>query len=426
MTSLDEQRIDRDRARELDAADPLSALREQFDLPRRSDGRPQAYFAGNSLGAQPTAARAAVERVLAAWSELAVAGHHVGDESWYRYDEAPAAHMAEIVGAEADEVALMGSLTEDLHLLMATFYRPEGARRKILVEPHAFPSDRYAVASQVAFHGGDPEVDMVEIATEDPDAISLTDVERALADHGDTVALAMLGGVNYYTGQLLDLPAVASLLRSQGVVVGYDLAHAAGNVPLHLHDWDVDFAAWCTYKYLNGGPGSIAGIFVHQRHGHDPETPRLAGWWGNDPDLRFDMHAERTFVPRLGADGWKLSNPPILSMAPLTASLPMFTEVGMEALRERSMRLTAFCEQALAPVPRARVIAPTDPQRRGCQLSVRVDVPPTELEAELARRGVVVDARDPDVIRVAPTPLYNSYEDIVELADTLHDVLGGA
>ncbi len=424
MTSLDERSIDRDRARELDAADPLSALRDRFELPRRSDGRPQAYFAGNSLGLLPQAARGAVERVLASWSQRAVAGHHEGEAPWYRYDEPPATHMAELVGARRDEVALMGSLTEDLHLLMVSFYRPEGPRRKILVEPHAFPSDRYAVASQVAFHGGDPATDMVEIATEDPDAISLTDVERALDEHRDTVALALLGGVNYYTGQLLDLAAIAGILRGHGVVVGYDLAHAAGNVPLQLHDWDVDFAAWCTYKYLNGGPGSTAGIFVHQRHGLDPATPRLAGWWGNDPDLRFDMHAERTFVPRPGADGWKVSNPSILGLAPLTASLPMFTEVGMDALRERSIRLTGFLEEALATVPKATVITPADPGRRGCQLSVRIDVDPTDLEAELARRGVIVDARDPDVIRVAPTPMYNRYEDIVDLVDALGEILG--
>ena len=416
----------RNHARALDEADPLAALRGRFDVPRRADGREQAYFAGNSLGLLPRAGRAAVERVLDAWGTHAVAGHFTGEESWYRYDEPIAAHQAPIVGALEDEVALMGSLTENLHLLMASFYRPEGARRKILIEPHAFPSDRYAVASQIRWHGGDPATDLVEITTDDPDTVTVADVAATLEHHGDTIAMALIGGINYYTGQFLDLGPIADLLGEREILVGYDLAHAAGNVPLSLHDWGVDFAAWCTYKYLNGGPGAIAGIYVHERHGNDQATPRLAGWWGNDPALRFDMHAEQTFVPRRGAAGWKVSNPSVLAMAPVGASLALFDEVGMDALRERSLRLTAFLEAGLKGVAKATVITPSDPERRGCQLSVRTSVDVGELEAELAGRGVVVDARDPDIIRIAPTPMYNSFEDIVDVVEELTDILGAA
>lgn len=423
---MSDEPFDRHRAKALDAADPLSLLRDEFELPRRSDGRPQAYFAGNSLGAIPRAARDAIDRVVENWSTKAVAGHFEGDEPWYRYDEPIAARQAGLVGARVDEVALMGTLTVDLHLLMASFYRPEGARRKILIEPHAFPSDRYAVASQVVWHGGDPVADVLEIDTAHPDAVTPDDVARTLAAHDGEIAMALIGGVNYYTGQFLDLGPIAKVLRDADITVGYDLAHAAGNVPMALHDWDVDFAAWCTYKYLNSGPGSTGGYFVHQRHSLDLSTPRLAGWWGNDPTLRFDMHAEETFVPMLGAGGWKISNPSVLAMAPVGASLEIFDRVGIEALRERSVRLTAFLEQGLRGVKNATIITPADPERRGCQLSVRVGVDVGELEAELARRGTVVDARDPDIIRIAPTPMYNSFEDIVDVVDELVDIFGPA
>jgi kynureninase len=319
----------------------------------------------------------------------------------------------------------MASLTVDLHLLMASFHRPDGARRKILVEPHAFPSDRYAVETRVAIDGGDPRTDVVTIATADPDLTTVDDVAAALDTHGDEIATALIGGVNYYTGQYLDLPAICALLRERGIVIGLDLAHATGNVPMQLHDWDVDFAAWCTYKYLNGGPGSTAGFFVHERHGLDPATPRLAGWWGNDPDTRFDMHGQEHYVPRPGAAGWQISNPSVLAMAPVSASLAMFDQVGIAALRERSTRLTAFLERGLDGIPgTAAIVTPSDPERRGCQLSLRVPGSASALEHELAGHGVVVDARDPDIIRIAPTPMYNSFEDIVDAVDALTAVLG--
>lgn len=413
----------RDKARALDDADPLSALRGEFELPRRGDGRPQAYFAGNSLGLLPRKSREAVEGVMKAWSTHAVAGHFVGDESWYQYDEPISARQAHLVGAHTDEVALMGSLTVDLHLLMASFYRPDGARRKILIEPHAFPSDRYAVATQVAWHGGDPSTDVVVVETAQPDGTTVADVAATLEKCGDEIALALIGGVNYYTGQFLDLGAIAALLAQRGIVVGYDLAHAVGNVPLELHEWGVDFAAWCTYKYLNSGPGSLAGFFVHERHGSNLAMPRLSGWWGNDPELRFDMHAEANFVPRLGAAGWKISNPSVLAMAPVGPALELFERAGLAQLRERSKRLTAFLADGLATVPNTTIITPNDPERRGCQLSLRVSVDPGDLEAELARAGVVVDARDPDIIRIAPTPMYNRFEDIVVVVEELRALL---
>ena len=416
--------FDRDHARALDANDPLSAFRDHFELPGRADGRPQAYFAGNSLGLLPKRSRVAVDRVLDTWSSRAVAGHFEGDEPWYRYDEPIAALQAPLVGARPHEVALLGSLTVDLHLLMASFYRPSGRRRKILIEPHAFPSDRYAVGTQVRWHGGDPATDVVTIAAADPDRVTTEDLARTLEVHGDEVALALIGGLNYYTGQFLELEGMASALRARGIVVGYDLAHVVGNVPVQLHDWGVDFAAWCTYKYLNSGPGSLAGIFVHERHANDPATPRLAGWWGNDPDLRFDMHAEQHFTPMLGAGGWKISNPSVLAMAPVGPALQLFADAGFDRLRERSLELTAFLEEGLAGVAGATVITPVDPDQRGCQLSVRVAVDPSTLEAELAKRGVVVDARDPDIIRIAPTPLYNRFEDIVDVVEELRDLLG--
>ena len=421
MSDLD---FSREAAVELDRADPLSALRDEFEMPRRADGTSQAYFAGNSLGPLPRRSREAVQRVLDSWSTRAVGGHFDGEEPWYRHDEPLAQLLAPIVGAGAHEVALMGALTSNLHLLMASFFRPSGARRKILIEPHAFPSDRYAVASQVQWHGGDPARDVIVIETAHPDITTADDLAATLAKQGDTVAMALLGGVNYYTGQYLELEAMTSLLRAHGVVVGLDLAHAVGNVPLSLHDWDVDFAAWCTYKYLNAGPGALAGIFVHDTHGRDLSMPRLAGWWGNDPEIRFDMHAQDAFVPQPGAPGWKVSNPSVLAMAPLGAALELFDRVGMAELRERSLRLTAFLEAGVSNLPGVSVITPVDPAGRGCQLSVRIGSEPTKVEAELARRGVVVDARDPDVIRIAPAPLYGRFEEVVEVVEQLGDVLG--
>jgi kynureninase len=319
---------------------------------------------------------------------------------------------------------MMGSLTANLHVLMASFYRPTPSRRAILIEPHAFPSDRYAAESQIAWHGGDPERDLVTVEAAHPDRVTVDDLNRTLERHGDRVALGLIGGVNYLTGQFLDLEGWVRRLRAFGIPVGLDLAHAAGNVPLALHDVGCDFAAWCTYKYLNGGPGSTSGIFVHERHHDDVSLPRLGGWWGNDPSTRFDMHGQEHFVPRRSADGWKASNPSILALAPVRGSLELFTEVGMGALRARSMRLTAHLERGLDAVG-AEVVTPRDPAQRGCQLSVRVRGDAGALEAALAGRGVVVDARDPDIIRLAPTPLYSTFADNTRAVRALGDLLRG-
>ena len=396
----------------LDEADPLSALRDRFTIPLNSDGSEEAYFAGNSLGLMPKDTPAAMLGALSDWGSKGVRGHFEGDESWYRYDEVVSALQADLVGAQQSEVGIMGSLTTNLHLLMASFYRPVKGRRKILLEPHAFPSDRYAAAAQVAWHGGNPEIDVIEIDAENPDNVTVDDVIGALEKYGEEVALALIGGLNYYTGQYHDLSSWLQQFRKYEITVGLDLAHAVGNVPIDLHKLEADFAAWCTYKYLNGGPGSISGYFVHEKHHQDVDLVRLAGWWGNNPDTRFDMHGQERFVPRQSADGWKVSNPALFSMVPLKTSLEMFREVGFDALRERSMRLTQYLEKGIQTIDGIKSITPEDPERRGCQISVRVNGDAAALEKKLILDGVVPDARDPDVVRFAPVPMYSSFSDI--------------
>ena len=396
----------------LDEADPLSALRDRFTIPLNADGSEEAYFAGNSLGLMPKDTPAAMLGALSDWGSKGVRGHFEGDESWYRYDEVVSALQADLVGAQQSEVGIMGSLTTNLHLLMASFYRPSKGRRKILLEPHAFPSDRYAAAAQVAWHGGDPEIDVIEIDAKNPDNVTLQDVVSTLEKLGEEVALALIGGLNYYTGQYHDLSSWLQQFRKYEITVGLDLAHAVGNVPIDLHKLEADFAAWCTYKYLNGGPGSISGYFVHEKHHRDVDLVRLAGWWGNNPDTRFDMHGQERFVPRQSADGWKVSNPALFSMVPLKTSLEMFHEVGFDALRERSIRLTQYLEKGIQTIDGIKSITPEDPERRGCQISVRVNGDAAALEKKLILDGVVPDARDPDVVRCAPVPMYSSFSDI--------------
>ncbi len=404
--------FENEEALSLDEADPLSAIRDQFTIPLDSDGAEEAYFAGNSLGLMPKDTPTAMLGALSDWGSKGVRGHFEGDESWYRYDEVVSALQADLVGAQQSEVGIMGSLTTNLHLLMASFYRPTKGRRKILLEPHAFPSDRYAAAAQVAWHGGNPEIDVIEIDAENPDNVTVDDVISALEKYGEEVALALIGGLNYYTGQYHDLSSWLQQFRKYDITVGLDLAHAVGNVPIDLHKLEADFAAWCTYKYLNGGPGSISGYFVHEKHHRDIDLVRLAGWWGNNPDTRFDMHGQERFVPRQSADGWKVSNPALFSMVPLKTSLEMFHEVGFGALRERSMRLTEYLENGIRKIDGVESITPEDPERRGCQISVRVKGDAAALEKKLILDGVVPDARDPDVLRFAPVPMYSSFSDI--------------
>jgi kynureninase len=414
-----------EQARQWDAQDPLSRFRDQFHRPEGL-GQGVIYLCGNSLGLQPRKTQEVVEAELEHWRRFAVEGHFRGDHPWFGYHEPLAGPMARVVGAQPEEVVVMNALTVNLHLMMVSFYRPQGARRKILIEASAFPSDRYAVDSQARLHGLDPEEVVVELHPRQGEATLRTeDIEGYLAQHGHEVALVMMGGVNYYTGQAFELERITAAAHAAGALAGFDLAHAAGNLALRLHDWGVDFAVWCTYKYLNSGPGGVAGCFVHQRHRLRPELVRLAGWWGNDPQTRFTM-PER-FSPQPGAAGWQLSNAPVLPMAALRASLSLFEEAGMAALRQRSERMSALLYTLLEGLPqdRLQIITPVDPGQRGCQISLRAPHNGRELFEALGQAGVVCDFREPDVIRAAPVPLYNTFEEVWRFATVIHQVTSG-
>ena len=396
-----------------DAADPLAAFRDEFLVPPHGD-REQAYLCGNSLGLQPRATRAALAAELDDWARLAVEAHFHGRHPWMPYHRFVRDHLAELVGARPHEVVAMNSLTVNLHLMMASFYRPTATRHAILVEARAFPSDRHAVESQIRFHGHDPATALIEVEPDAPDGtISDAALAHAIESNRERLALVLWPGVQYLTGQAFDLRAVAALAHAAGARVGFDLAHAAGNLELALHDSGADFAVWCSYKYLNSGPGAVAGCFVHERHAR-ADLPRFAGWWGHDQDTRFRMGPE--FVPTPGADGWQLSNPPILALAPLRVALEQFHRAGMRRLREKSIELTGALERLIRErLDRVLAIStPGEPARRGCQLSLRVKGPRDAGRAlfeHLARDGVVCDWREPDVIRVAPAPLYNRHVD---------------
>ncbi|MEU8026217.1 MULTISPECIES: kynureninase [Micromonospora] len=410
-------------AHRLDKADP--GHRHLFHVPPADGGRyPEAaYLAGNSLGLQPRATRAELLADLDAWGRLGVEGHLEGQRPWLPYHELLTGPVARLVGARPTEAVVMNSLTVDLHLLMVSFYRPAGRRTRILIEDAAFPSDSYAVRSQARFHGLDPDATVLRLRPRPgEDALRTADVTDLLAAEGDTIALVLLGGVNYLTGELLDIPAITAAGRAAGAVVGWDLAHAAGNVPLALHDWGVDFAAWCSYKYLNSGPGALAGVFVHERHLGRADLPRFEGWWSTDAATRFEMTP--TSRPPATVEAWQVSNPPILAMGPVRTSLELFDSIGMPALRERSLRLTGYLERLLDEVTADRpltVVTPRDPARRGCQLSVRIGAGSAgELTKRLRHEhGVVADAREPDVVRFAPVPLYSTYHDCWRVADAL-------
>ncbi|MFT3792426.1 MAG: kynureninase [Rudaea sp.] len=408
-------------AETLDAADPLRALRAKFLIPRH-DGHDQLYFCGNSLGLQPVGARAHVEEVLDKWAQEAVEGHFTGQAQWMPYHELVRDPLARVVGAEPSEVVAMNSLTANLHLLMVSFYRPTRERPAILMEAGAFPSDRYALESQVRFHGFDPATDLIELEPDEADGtFSMAAIADVIERYGPRLALVLWPGVQYRSGQAFDLAEIARLAHAQGAIAGFDLAHAAGNLPLRLHDGDADFAVWCHYKYMNAGPGAVAGAFVHARHAHT-ERPRFAGWWGHEKETRFRMGPQ--FVPTAGADGWQLSNPTILGLAPLRASLALFDAVGMAALREKSLKLTGFLDtlirERLADV--LSMVTPAEPERRGCQLSLRVRGGRTrgrELFDALSARGVIGDWREPDVIRISPTPSYNTYGDVAGFVEAV-------
>lgn len=405
-------------AQALDASDPLPSLRDQFLIPQH-DGADQAYFVGNSLGLQPRGARAHVEEVLDTWAAVGVEGHFTGQAQWMTYHELVREPLARLVGAQPSEVVAMNSLTANLHLMMASFYRPTRERPAILIEAGAFPSDRHAVASQLTFHGFDPATDLIELQPDEPSGtFSMAAIERAISEHGRRLALVLWPGVQYRSGQAFDLAEIARLAHAQGAVCGFDLAHAVGNLELALHDSGADFAVWCHYKYLNSGPGAVAGCFVHERHART-DRPRFAGWWGHEPSTRFRMAPE--FVPTPGADGWQLSNPPVLGLAPLRASLELFDRVGMPALREKSRRLTGYLEALIHErLSRAlQIVTPIETERRGCQLSLRVVGGREQGRAlfdHLAANGVLGDWREPDVIRISPAPLYNTHADVLRFA----------
>ena len=408
----------------LDAADPLSAYRDRFilpDGPGGTGGPPAIYLAGQSLGLQAKAVRPAMEAQLDRWARLGVEGHFAPDDPWFTYDETFRAPMARIVGANPSEVAILNTLTVNLHLMLASFFRPSGARRRILTDAPLFPSDRHALMSHLAWRGLDPEADLVVVGPRPgEDTVRLEDLEGAIAEHGSSLALVLLDGVNFATGQALPVGRLTAAAHAVGAIVGWELAHAAGNLPLTLHDDDVDFAVWCTYKYLNGGPGSVGSIFVHERHTQPgSDVPRLTGWWGATPDHRFDPTGP--FVADTGAAAWKMSTSPLFNMVALAASLAIFDEVGMAALRERSVRLTRYLAERLAGLE-IEVVTPADPEARGAQLSLRFPNAPAVLE-ELTHRGVIADFRAPDIIRVAPIPLYTSFHELWRLAGILREVL---
>ncbi len=414
---------DQDFARQKDREDPLRSFRERFHIPAGEDGQPLIYFVGNSLGLMPKATREIVNQELDDWARLGVDGHFDAATPWYPYHETLREPAARLVGARPNEIVCMNSLTVNLHLLMATFYRPTKSRRKILMEDPAFPSDTYAIKSQIAHHGFDPDDSLLFAKPrEGEQALRQEDIEALIEKHGDEIALVLFAGVNFFTGQLFDIAKITAAAQQRGCTVGIDLAHAAGNVPLQLHDWKVDFAVWCSYKYLNSGPGAVAGVFVHERHATNPDLPRLAGWWGNDPATRFRMQLEPDFIPVLSADSWQLSNPPILAMAPLRTSFAIFDEAGgMEVLRAKSLRLTGYLQFLLGEIGSERftVITPPAPNDHGAQLSILVHEHPKELFKKLEAAGVKTDFREPNVIRVAPTPLYNRFDEVWRFAKIL-------
>lgn len=419
-----------DRAIALDALPDAALRRDDFLIPPAVGGSfpLTAYLAGNSLGLQPRATRAELMADLDAWEQYGVHGHLEADRPWFPYHEELRDPAARLVGALPREVVIMNSLTVNLHLLLATFYRPTAIRHRIVIEDRAFSSDSYAVRSHVAFRGYDPETAVLRLRPRDgEDVLRTEDVIATLRDHAHSIAVVLIGGVNYLSGEVMDMPAITAAGHEVGAVVGWDLAHAAGNIPLHLHDWDVDFAAWCSYKYLNAGPGAVAGAFVHERHLDDPTLPRLEGWWSTDPVTRFEMHPESD--PQPSADAWSLSNPPIMAMGPVRTSLQIFDEVGMDALRDRSLRLSGYLREllsALADRGCLSIVTPHEDDRHGAQLSVRVTVDVDDLTERLSDNwGVVADDRRPDVMRLAPAPLYCTFHDCWRAVEALSQELTG-
>ena len=411
-------------AKQLDQNDELSSYRNLFHIPKDKNGNDLIYMTGNSLGLQPKSTKEYINQELEDWANLGVEGHTDAKNPWLAYHEYLTESMAKIVGAKPIEVVVMNTLTVNLHLMMVSFYQPTNKRYKILIESDAFPSDKYAVESQLRHHGFDDKEGIVLWKPRNgEELLNYDDLESILKQEGDSIALIMIGGVNYYTGQFLDLKRITQLGHKYGCVVGFDCAHGAGNVNLKLHDTGADFAVWCTYKYLNSGPGSLAGCFVHERHAHNKNLNRFTGWWSHNKETRFNMRLEFDVIP--GAEGWQLSNPPILSMAAIKASLDIFNEVGIEKLVEKSKKLTGYFEFLLKQLGEnaIRIITPSNPNERGCQLSIQVKNADKTLHHKLTEAGVISDWREPDVIRCAPTPLYNTFQDVYHLVEKLKNIL---
>ena len=406
-------------AREMDRHDPLKGYRNKFYIPEQN-GSSMIYLTGNSLGLQPKSTRDYILQELEDWKNLGVEGHFQGKNPWFYYHHFLNDKMAKIVGAKETEVVAMNTLSTNLNILMVSFYRPKGIRRKIPIEQNAFPSDLYALQQQIIFHGGDPKTDLIEVKADEKDYISTQKFLDAIEAHKDSLALIMIGGVNYYTGQFFDIKTITAAAHKVGAIAGWDLAHAAGNVALSLHEWQVDFAAWCSYKYLNAGPGGVSGVFVHEKHGNNPELPRFGGWWGNDEKTRFSI--PKVFVPQEGAAGWQMSNAQILPMAAFWASLAIFEEAGMEALHKKSNLLTGYLAYLLKSIPQIDILTPLNENERGCQLSLTTSSDRGRgLFEYLQRNNIIADWREPNVIRVAPVPLYNTFEDVWRFATAIKE-----
>lgn len=417
----------REFAQSLDAQDELRKYRDEFHFPH-VNGKQVIYFTGNSLGLQPKRTKTYVDEVMNDWANLAVEGHFYADKPWWDYQERFASPLSEIVGAKPTEVGVMNTLTVNLHLLMVSFYNPTPQKYKIICEEKAFPSDQYMFQSQVKFHGFDPKDAIVEIKRREGEAnIRLEDVLAKIDEVGNELALVLIGGVNYYTGQVFDMKTITAAGQKHGAYVGWDLAHAAGNIKLNLHDWNVDFAAWCSYKYMNSGPGNASGFFVHEKHHNDKELKRFAGWYGHNKERRFKM--EPDFDPVHGADGWQISNLPILSLAPYLASVEMFAEVGMDKLITKRNLITSYLEFILHEIDKElegadfEILTPSNQEERGCQLSVYLHGQGRELFERLMKNGVITDWREPNVIRLAPAPFYCSFEDMYEFGQILKELI---
>ena len=411
----------RAQAQYLDQNDPLRHFRERFHIPQHK-GQDVIYLCGNSLGLQPKTARSYIEAEMLKWQERAVEGHFEGNTRWYDYHKALKPTLAHIVGALPEEVVIMNNLTSNLHFMLVSFYQPKGKRTKVLMEAGAFPSDQYALETHLQVRGIDPALNIVELSPQTgAHTLRTEDILQAIEQIGDELALVMLGGINYYTGQVFDMAAITQKAHAVGAMAGFDLAHAAGNIELKLHDWQVDFAVWCSYKYLNSSPGGVAGAFVHQQH-HQSNLPRFAGWWGHDEQERFLM--KKGFVPMQGADGWQLANEPILLMAAHKAALEIFAEAGMSALLQKSRQLTAWFEYLLREncADTITIITPAAPEQRGCQLSLLAKEQGKELFNNLVKHRIIGDWREPNVIRLAPTPLYNTFEEIYEVVSHLQNL----